>query len=72
MKMALTITGMHCDACARLIEAALTQMPSVVECTVRLGDAVVTFDDSKAGRADILAAIRGAGAFEISDFSTTP
>lgn len=72
MKIALTVSGMHCDACVRVIEAALTQMPSVRECTVRLGNVVVTFDDSKGSRADILATIRGAGAFEISDFSTSP
>lgn len=72
MKMALAISGMHCDACVRVIEAALTQLPSVVDYTVRLGDVAVTFDESKGSRAAILATIRGAGAFEISGFSTSP
>ncbi|MHC4698616.1 MAG: heavy-metal-associated domain-containing protein [Planctomycetota bacterium] len=72
VKMALSITGMHCDACVEAVRAALTRVPGILESDIRLGDVVVTFDEAKAGRADILAAIRNAGAFDVSGFSTSP
>ncbi|MFQ5591752.1 MAG: heavy-metal-associated domain-containing protein [Phycisphaerae bacterium] len=71
MKIALRITGMHCDSCIQTLKAALTQMRGVHDCDVRLGDAVVTYDEAVVTRADILAAVRAAGAFEISGFSSS-
>ena len=71
VKMSLPITGMHCDGCVEAVREALTKTSSMIECDVRVGNVVVTLDEGKVDRADILAAIRGAGAFDISDFSTS-
>lgn len=70
--MALSITGMHCNACVETIKTTLIDTPGILECEVRLGDAVVVYDEAKVSRANILAVVRNAGAFDVSGFSTSP
>ena len=44
----LSVTGMHCASCARLIEEVLAEQPGLVSAQVDLEAerAVVTFDDT--------------------------
>ncbi len=70
--MALSITGMHCDACLETIKTALIDTPGILECEVRLGDAFAVYDEPKISRANILAVVQNVGAFDVSGFSTSP
>ncbi len=65
-----TITGMHCESCVGTIRSALVRSAAVTACDVRLGEADVTFDPEQSAVADLLAAIRSAGAFDVTGFST--
>ncbi|MFQ5413815.1 MAG: cation transporter [Phycisphaerae bacterium] len=69
VKLTIEITGMHCTACTDAVKAALAAVPAAREYTVEIGRASVTLDDSKTGQAEIITAIRAAGAFDIAGFS---
>lgn len=64
----MTIGGMHCDGCARTIEALLGQVPGVrrVSASFADGEARVLHDQAAAPVADLVAAVAKAG-FEASD-----
>ncbi len=64
------ISGMHCAGCANAIRQAVDRVEGVASCEVRLNQARVSFDGERCGIAEIVAAIRGSGAFEVTGFST--
>jgi len=68
--MNLEITGMHCDHCVQSIRAAIAGLPGIEECQVDVGRASLVIDETKCSRADVFAAVRNAGAFDIAGFST--
>ncbi|MCH7596786.1 MAG: heavy-metal-associated domain-containing protein [Planctomycetes bacterium] len=70
VRMRLRITGMHCDHCIKSIESALATLHGVESCAVLLGEADVTIDESTVGKKELLAAVRGAGVFDVSFFSS--
>ncbi len=72
VRMRLRISGMHCDHCIKSIESALSTLSGVESCAVRLGEAEVTVDDSAVGKQELLAAVRGAGTFDVFSFSSPP
>jgi len=53
------IGGLHCDACARRVEAQLASLPGVSAARVRraLGLALVLYDPTVATEDDLLAAV---------------
>lgn len=69
-KLHLQISGMHCDGCVASTRDALGSLTGVTATDVTLVTADVTFDESACGVADVLAAVRGAGAFEVTGFTT--
>ncbi len=68
-RLRIQITGMHCDHCVRAVEEALSSAPGVRECRIEIGSADVTFDDASVKKADLLAAIRRAGKFDVASIS---
>ena len=70
VRMRLRISGMNCDHCIKSIESALAALNGVESCAVRLGEAEVTVDESTVGKKELLAAVRGAGTFDVSSFSS--
>lgn len=64
----LTIQGMHCEGCARTIEALLKSEPGVREATVSFakGVAQVQFDPASAHLSTVVKAVERAG-YRISD-----
>ena len=64
------ISGMHCDACVASIRDAIDNVVGVTATDVTLDAADVTFDQSACGVAEVLAAVRGAGPFDVTAFST--
>lgn len=61
---------MHCDHCIKSIESALATLHGVESCAVLLGEADVTIDESTVGKKELLAAVRGAGIFDVPYFSS--
>lgn len=59
----LRIADMHCASCAMAIDLALEDLPGVTEARTSYARATteVTFDPSRVGREDLIAAIREAG-----------
>lgn len=72
MKVTIEITGMHCDHCVRAVEGSLGGVPGVESCRVEVGLAEVTVDAAAVDKADLIAAIRDAGRFEIAGFTSSP
>lgn len=70
VRMRLRISGMHCDQCIQSLELALATLDGVEGCAVRLGEADVTIDESTVGKKELLAAVRGAGIFDVPYFSS--
>ena len=68
MKVRVFVTGMHCDRCCHSVEAAIEAVSGFDSCTVEVGLAEIVYDESKAGKFDFVAAVRGAGAFDIERF----
>lgn len=68
-KLQFKISGMNCEHCVKSLRDALTAVSGVSHCSVQLGSALVTFDDSACSRASVIAAIRDAGAFDVTGFS---
>ncbi|MEJ2183716.1 MAG: heavy-metal-associated domain-containing protein [Nitrospirota bacterium] len=44
----LKISGMHCHHCVQTVRKALQTVPGVAEPDVKVGEATVTYDESKA------------------------
>jgi Cu+-exporting ATPase len=59
----LRVTGMHCSNCVLSVTNALRKLPGVVDAKVNLGTerALVEFDGSKTGTAQMIAAIKDLG-----------
>ena len=57
----LQISGMHCDACVRRVNAALAKTEGIVSAEVKIGRADVQFDPSKVTPDQIAAAIEKIG-----------
>lgn len=59
----LAVDGMTCASCPYIVRTALLEVPGVERAEVSLGDkkAVVTFDDTKAGVAELTAATAASG-----------
>lgn len=57
----LEIGGMSCGHCLRAVKDALSEMPGVTLDEVRIGKAVVTFDESTVQAESIAEAVRDAG-----------
>lgn len=70
MRMSLEITGMHCDHCVQSVRRALTDLPGLSECQVDVGRASLVINETECFMAEVIAAIRAAGAFDIAGFST--
>lgn len=66
----LHISGMHCDGCVASIRDAIDSVAGVTITDVTLDAAEVTLDESVCGVADVVTAIRGAGEFEVTGFTT--
>lgn len=57
----LEIGGMTCGHCLRAVKDALSELPGVTLNEVRLGKAVVTYDESSVKPESIAEAVRDAG-----------
>ena len=57
----LEIGGMTCGHCLRAVKDALSEMPGVTLDEVRIGKAVVTFDEAAVKPDAIAEAVRDAG-----------
>jgi copper ion binding protein len=57
----LDIGGMSCGHCLRAVKDALSEMPGVTLNEVRIGKAVVTFDETTVQAEAIAEAVRDAG-----------
>jgi P-type Cu+ transporter len=59
----LDIAGMSCAGCAAAVERSLSRLPGVAAAHVNLATAraAVSFDPARAGRDDLMAAVRSAG-----------
>lgn len=68
MRITLFVTGMHCEGCCQTVEAAIMAVPGLESCKIRVGVAEVEYDESRARKSDLVAAVRRAGAFEIERF----
>jgi copper chaperone CopZ len=69
--LTLDIAGMHCEGCISNVEAALAKLPGVRTHRVQIGKAQVRFDESVTSKAAVLAAVRSAGPYQLSSFSTS-
>jgi copper chaperone CopZ len=67
--LVFSISGMHCDHCVHAVDGALRALQGVTSCRVSLGEAVVTIDDAVVSRAELVGAVRKAGAFDVTGFS---
>ena len=57
----IRIEGMSCQHCVASVKKEISALPGVTSAEVKIGSAVVTFDESKSGPAEIRNAIRSAG-----------
>jgi mercuric ion binding protein len=59
----LNVPGMYCEACPAIVKGSLQKVAGVskVEVSLEQKTAVVTFDDAKAGVADLINATTNAG-----------
>ena len=66
----IQIAGMKCEYCVAAVQNALTRLPGVRTCRVHVGMAELSFDDNATKKPDLFDAIRQAGTYEVSGFST--
>ncbi|MFA6534301.1 MAG: cation transporter, partial [Patescibacteria group bacterium] len=59
----LSLSGMHCASCAKLIESAVGKLPGVSEARVNFAaeKGRVKYDETKVGVPEILAEVKRAG-----------
>ena len=61
-QLTLKIGGMICEqGCVKSVDGALGKVAGVTKREVKLGEATVTFDATKAKKTDLIAAIEKAG-----------
>lgn len=63
IKVLINIDGMHCAACSAAVERAVSKIEGVDEVSVNLtaGNALVSFDEAKAGVDEVITAVNNAG-----------
>lgn len=66
-RIALEVTGMHCDGCAQRLEKVLKKKDGIddAKASFETNQCVVTADESVIGRPEIIAAIEAAN-FQVS------
>jgi copper chaperone len=62
----IKIEGMSCEHCVMAVKKALNNLPAVIESNVKIGSALVKYDDSKGKVEDIKKAIEKAG-YKVSE-----
>lgn len=60
-EVTIKIEGMSCQHCAARVKRALDAIEGVAKSDVAIGSATVLFDESKAKKEDIIAAVEKAG-----------
>lgn len=66
----LTIAGMHCNGCVENVRKRLAETPGVRSADVRLNAADVRIDAAVCGITNLVAAVSGAGDFQVISFVT--
>lgn len=63
IKVLINIDGMHCAACSAAVERAVSKIEGVDEVSVNLtaGNALVSFNEAKAGVDEVITAVNNAG-----------
>ena len=58
-----SVSGMHCNSCAQLIEITLEELPGINKAKVDYvsGKAIVEFDEKKTSALEIIIAIKNSG-----------
>ncbi len=57
----IEIEGMSCQHCVMAVKKALGGVPGILESDIKIGSALVKYDDSKTTKGDIEASIEKAG-----------
>jgi len=57
----IKIEGMSCEHCVMAVRKALSGLPAVMESNIKIGSALVKYDETKGGVEDIKRAIEKAG-----------
>lgn len=60
-EITIKIDGMNCQHCVMRVKKAIDALSGVSQSEVQVGSATVQFDESKAKKEDIIAAIEKAG-----------
>jgi copper chaperone len=60
-EMTLTIEGMTCQHCVMRVKKAIDALPGVTKSDVAIGRAIVSVDDSKIKKEEIIASVEKAG-----------
>jgi copper chaperone len=60
-EITVTIEGMSCQHCVMRVKKAIDALPGVNKSDVIIGRAVVSFDESKVNREQIIASVEKAG-----------
>jgi copper chaperone len=60
-ELTLTIEGMSCQHCVMRVKKAIDALPGVAKSDVTIGRAVVSVDDSKVKKEEIIASVEKAG-----------
>ena len=60
-KLNLAIDGMHCGGCVTRVTAALKKVEGIEIQSVEVGSAAVAYDESKAGKKEIVDAVNQIG-----------
>lgn len=69
MKMNYKLAGLHCEHCVNTVQAALKSLRGVSSASVALDRAEVEFDETHCRPADVVRAIRSAGAYDVTGFA---
>lgn len=72
MKLSIQINGMHCESCVRAVEEQIDRLRGVQSRHVHVGTVELTVDEAVTPKGEVFAAIRRAGAFDVSGFAATP
>lgn len=69
VKLLIKVRGMHCQHCVDAVRASIGELPGIDVFDVAVGVIELTFDETRISKADIFAAIRKAGSFDVNSFS---
>jgi copper chaperone CopZ len=69
-RVEIDIQGMHCDACVASVREKVLACGGVASAEVKVGKAVVAFDDAVCKTKNVLEAIRSAGDFDVTGFQS--